>query len=167
MRRVPRREFHYDPVDTEADVAVGIKLPFNKTHGGLPQSAVAASGSIDVINPSSDGLFELSYTTEEQSTSNLKLLLLTKKGERLMHPNYGTDIQYYVFDNDTDLLRDNIHNEINSAIRYWLPYIIVVDISVTSDGEHGINIVLTYKVTENGANETIVLFVDQSGVNLE
>ena len=84
-----------------------------------------------------------------------------------MHPNYGTDIQYYVFDNDTDLLRDNIHNEINSAIRYWLPYIIVVDISVTSDGEHGINIVLTYKVTENGANETIVLFVDQSGVNLE
>jgi len=167
MRRVPRREFYYHPVDTEADVAVGIKLPFNKTHGGLPQSAVAASGSIDVINYSSDGLFELSYTTEEQSTSNLMLLLLTKKGERLMHPNYGTDLQYYVFENESDLLRDNIHNEINSAIRYWLPYIKIDNISVKFVGEHEISIVLTYKITEEGAKKTIVLFVDKFGVNLE
>ena len=167
MRRIPRREFYYAPVDIELDVAVGIKLPFNKTHGGLPQSAVAASGSIDVINYSSDGLFDLSYTTEEQSTSNLKLLLLTKKGERLMHPNYGTDIQYYIFDNESDLLRDNIYNEIKSAIRYWLPYIIVDDISVKFVGEHEINITLTYKVTEEGAKKTIALFVDKFGVNLE
>ena len=62
-----RKEYFYSPIDLEPDIAVGITLPFGKDKG----------------------LFSLSYTTEEQSISNLKNLLLTRKGERLFQPEFG------------------------------------------------------------------------------
>ena len=52
-----RKEYFYNPIDFNNDVAVGVKLPFGKPNG----------------------LFSQSYTTEEQAVSNLKNLLLTRK----------------------------------------------------------------------------------------
>ena len=62
-----RKEYFYNPIDFQKDVAVGVKLPFGKPNG----------------------LFAQSYTTEEQATSNLKNLLLTRKGERPFQPEFG------------------------------------------------------------------------------
>ena len=58
---------NYNVLDLEEDKGVGLLLPLNKKSGGV---------------------FGLSYTTEEQGISNLKNLLLTRKGERLYHPTF-------------------------------------------------------------------------------
>ena len=62
----------YNPIDLLPDVAVGIKLPFTGKNGNL---------------------FDLSYSTRDQALSNLKNLLLTRRGERIMEPLFGTTIQ--------------------------------------------------------------------------
>ena len=171
--RKKRLEYYYNPVDTEKDVAVGIKLPFNKI-GSQPYPIVATSGSLDKYNSKTGGLFELSYSTEEQAESNLRSLLFTRKGERMMQPTFGTDIWYYLFENMTSILKQKIKTDLNQDIRFWLPYIVIIDIKVeffergTSgiDGQ-GISIILRYKVTDQGAEQTVTIFVDESGINLE
>lgn len=146
---VRREILQYELIDLKPDVAVGIKLPFSSKKGGL---------------------FELSYTTEDQALSNLKNLLLTRKGERMMQPNFGTLIYNLIFDQNYTGLDFKIKDTLLADIEYWLPYIIVSDITVTQhiDEEpgpigHGIQIVLTVKVSDRGANTTITLNVDGNG----
>ena len=136
-------------IDTEKDVAVGIKLPFNHPNKGL---------------------FELSYSTEEQAISNLKNLLLTSKGERMYLPTFGTGILNLLFEQNTPELVSDLQDEISSSISFWLPYIILNNIDIQNkvdalgyEAEHGILITINFSVSNRGANQTIVLDINQSG----
>ena len=57
--------------DEQKDVFIGVKLP---------------------IQNGQQGYFDSSLTTIDQVKTNIRNLLLTIKGERLMHPEFGTDI---------------------------------------------------------------------------
>ena len=136
-------------IDTEKDVAVGIKLP---------------------LNNASKGLFELSYSTQDQAVSNLKNLLLTSKGERRYLPTFGTGIMNLLFDPNTTKVGENLKDEISSAISFWMPYIIINNIDIKqkidalgAQAEHGLSITINFKVSNQGANQTIVLDINQSG----
>jgi phage baseplate assembly protein W len=136
-------------IDTQLDVAVGIKLP---------------------LNNATKGLFELSYSTQDQAISNLKNLLLTSKGERRYLPNFGTGIMNLLFDPNTTEVGENLKDEISSAISFWMPYIIINNIDITQkidslgpEAEHGLLISLNFQVTNNGANQTIIIDINQSG----
>jgi len=130
--------------------SLAIKLPMNATG-----------------NSSTGGIFNMSYTTEEQAVSNYINLLLTRSGERYMQPNFGIGIQEKVFEQNTPALRAEIELLIRQQAGYWLPYIINhnIVVSVAEDipalggnQENGIHIVITFSVTESGANRTITVF---------
>jgi len=138
-----RKEYKYNPVDFKKDVAIGILLPFGKLHG----------------------LFKQSYTTEEQSISNLKNLLLTRKGERPFQPEFGSDIYSLMFEQIEEGMDDSLQTSLRDDIKYWLPYIVIKDIIVESVPDRNyVSISLTFKVTEDGANQQIILFLDSAGV---
>ena len=136
-------------IDTEPDVAVGVLLP---------------------LNNASKGVFQSSYSTQEQAISNLKNLLLTSKGERRYLPSFGTGIMNLLFDPNTTEVGENLKDEISSSISFWMPYIIInsIDIkqkidSLGPEAEHGLSITLNFRVTNNGANQTIIIDINQSG----
>lgn len=82
------------------------------------------------------GIFRQSYTTYEQIKTNLKNLLLTIKGERVMQPDFGTNIYKLLFENHTDDWEDELKDEIETAIGIWLPYIDLQDVSVKYANEY-------------------------------
>ena len=136
-----RTQYRYNPIDLKPNKAVGVMLPL----GGRQ-------------------MFKLSYTTEEQAISNLKNLLLTRKGERPFQPLFGSDIYSLLFENiDTDLegdLQESLSNDIN----FWLPYILLQNVEVNSDPDFNkVCIKISFKVTEQGSNQTIILEVDNQG----
>lgn len=138
-----RKEYFYNPIDFEPDVAVGIKLPFSGVRGAL---------------------FDLSYSTEEQAISNLKNLLLTRKGERLFQPEFGSQIYALLFEPITLDLKQRLESGITEDINFWLPYIIIDKVNVTPDEDRNyVGITLDFRVTEQGANEQIILYVDSAG----
>ena len=96
-------EYRYNPLDFEPDVAVGVMLPFNGNALGRSDIQHYASGS-----RSGDGVFALSFSTEQQAISNLKNLLLTRKGERFMQPDFGTRIFDSLFEPNTKELEENL-----------------------------------------------------------
>ena len=77
------------------------------------------------INKSSDkgGAFAVNYTTLNQAKDNLKNLILTKKGERLMQPEFGCDIWKVLFEPIVEgSIERTIELSIMDAVETWLPY---------------------------------------------
>ena len=137
-----RKEYSYQTLDLQPDVAIGVMLPFGKPKG----------------------LFQLSYTTEQQAISNLKSLLLTRKGERLFQPNFGSDVYSLMFENINSDLSSQLDESLRVDIEYWLPYIIIDDINIeVIEDRHYVRIELSFRVTEQGANQQIILFIDNAG----
>ena len=78
---------------------------------------------------SSNGIFAVNYTTLTQAKDNLINLILTKKGEREMQPEFGCDIHNLIFEQIVeDSIAVDIENSILDAVNIWLPYINVDNI---------------------------------------
>ncbi len=103
MARVLEKKFLVD----EQDKSVGVTLPLRKGNNGY---------------------FEVSYTTKDQIKSNIKSLLLTQKGERLMQPTFGSDLKLYLFEPISSNLDSLIEDSIMEAINTWMPYVTVESI---------------------------------------
>ena len=137
-----RKEYFYNPIDLEKDIAVGITLPFGKNKG----------------------LFSLSYTTEEQAISNLKNLLLTRKGERLFQPEFGSSVYSLLFEQMSEDLSTQMDEQLREDIGFWLPYIVIDELIIQPNYDKNyVGIELKFRVTAQGANQQIIMFVDSAG----
>ena len=100
--------------DLNPDVRIGLKLPFTRGRSGL---------------------FPQSETTLEQAGSNIKNLLLTSKGERIMQPDFGSRLRDLLFEQYTEDLSSRIQEEIQEAISTWLPYINIASVNIIQSDE--------------------------------
>ena len=87
------------------------------------------------FNKGRSGLFQQSQTTLEQAGSNIKNLLLTAKGERVMQPNFGSRLRELLFEQYTEDLSSRIQEEIQEAISTWLPYINIASVNIIQSDE--------------------------------
>ena len=96
------------------------------------------------------GFFEQAFTSYEQAKSNLKNLLLTKKGERIMQPNFGTGLQSLLFEQIDDTFEQKIQETITKNVNYWLPYISIknIDVEMTNElkDQNRVNLSLEFTV---------------------
>jgi uncharacterized protein len=119
--------------DTESfnDYAIGISLP------------------IQIGNTA----FNQTFQTVEQVKSNIKNLLLTKKGERVMQPEFGSGLQEALFEMNDNDLEERLEDIINNAIETWLPYVTVdsVDIQASNESKdrNKVNVSIKYKYSNN------------------
>ena len=75
-------------------------------------------------NSDSNGVFATNYTTLSQAKDNLKNLILTRKGERLMQPEFGCDVWKVLFEQmDGETIETEIETYIMEAVSTWLPYL--------------------------------------------
>ena len=65
---------------------------------------------------------------------NVKNLLLTIPGERVMDLEFGVGLKRYLFENDDESLRGRIRARIGQQVQKYLPYIRIVDITFNSEG---------------------------------
>ena len=100
--------------DEQKDVFIGVKLP---------------------IQNGQQGYFDSSLTTIDQVKTNIKNLLLTIKGERLMHPDFGTEINALLFEQDDGTLIDRMEASIIAAIEKWLPYLSIKKIEINNQSD--------------------------------
>lgn len=60
---------------------------------------------------------------------NLKNLLLTSPGERVMLPDFGVGIRKFLFESDADFVAGEIENLIYEQVRAYMGFLIIHDIS--------------------------------------
>jgi phage baseplate assembly protein W len=104
-----------------------------------------------------NGFFAVTYTTKEQIKSDLKNLILTNRGERVMQPEFGCNLRQAIFEQiDEGGVYEFIQNEIETSIQRWLPFVIVNNIVVDSDtnskDNNRISVKLDYTLSFAGNN---------------
>ena len=113
------------------DYAIGISLP------------------IQITNTA----FEQTFQTSEQVKSNIRNLLLTKRGERILQPEFGSGLQELLFEQNVDDFEDRIEETINKSLEQWLPYVtaeeIEVDSSDTLRDNNRINVSVKFRIGDN------------------
>lgn len=100
-----------------------------------------------------DVAFNQSFTTLEQVRTNIKSLLLTKRGERVMQPNLGSGLDELVFDMNDENLATDLEDTIVSTLEQWLPYVTVEEINIEQTDElkdtNRVNISLTFRIGDS------------------
>ena len=103
--------------------------------------------------------FNQSFKTADQAKSNIKNLLLTKRYERLMQPQFGSGLQELLFEMNDDDFADKLESTIVDAMATWLPYITVENIDINQSNElknsNSVEISISFRVGETPTLETV------------
>lgn len=95
------------------------------------------------------GVLQVSDDTEE-AVSQIKMTLLTEKGSVLGEPNFGLDVNKYLFDFDTDPF--GLSNDANSQVELY----------VASAKKKNINVIPS-KFTDDKDRDVFVLEINIDG----
>jgi phage baseplate assembly protein W len=116
------------------------------------------------IQPGNAGYFEQTFTTLDEAKSNLINLLLTRKGERVMQPEFGTSIYSILFENVATDIKLILEEDIREAVRTWLSYILISSVDINTDrldNENRIDISVTFSLKSDPKKyETINLLFE-------
>ena len=76
--------------------------------------------------------YELITSYQELVRQNLKNLLLTNPGERVMDVNFGVGLNSFLFELDNQILYSQITGKINEQVSKYLPYVKILDVAFNS-----------------------------------
>ena len=125
------------PVDTQAQKAVGVDLPF-----------------------SAPAVFKSNYFTRDAIKYNLINFYSTNRGERVMNPLFGSRLQNLVFNNITEITDDSIRAIITDETNNFFPFVTLTDISIQKQEDNNqYTITITYQVANFGINDTITVTI--------
>ena len=77
--------------------------------------------------------YGLNKDFKEVTRQNLKMVILTNPGERIMIPDFGVGIRTYLFANTTQTTFNTIRKRINNQVTKYLPYISIQEIKFLSE----------------------------------
>jgi phage baseplate assembly protein W len=124
---------------------ISVKDLIQNQHKGL---------SIGFSNSDTDGLFQKNYSTRKQYAENIKNLILTRKGERIMNPLFGCDIHRVLFEPIVEgQIENKIEAAIEQAVNYWIPEVnideIIFDFTENDIDNHTINFNIVFSLKSN------------------
>jgi phage baseplate assembly protein W len=78
-------------------------------------------------------------------------LILTRRGQRLYNPDFGTDLLRFIFEPNDGLTLNGIKEEITNVVKKYLPNLQINEISVTESetSEYAAVVRLDYTITDN------------------
>ena len=116
-----------------------------------------------------DGYYALTKTVAANTKQNLKNLLLTSPGERVMIPDFGAGLQNHLFSNQYDTIEADITYRIEDQVGRYLPFVVINNIDFArkeplysnSEQRQRLNIQLFYSVpTFNFSDMLEILQID-------
>lgn len=97
----------------------GIKYPFQK-------------------NDYQNFFVDSNLTERDKVRSQIMHVICTPKGQRIMNPEFGTDLIRYIFETNDSESWEAVKNEIMSSVQKYVPGVTLDDIKVAgSDDERG------------------------------
>ena len=110
-------------------------------------SKIGYSPSLPLVYDNESGPYNMLNTLEGIIKQNLKMLLLTSPGERIMIPDYGVGLKNYLFEHNTLVTRSDIKSKIIEQINIFMPFLEDIDIAVVDtspEGSNNISVVVSY-----------------------
>lgn len=97
-------------------MSIGFNFPFQPTTGSL-------------------GYLEVTEDVVAAIRANLRSLLLTNWGERVMHNDFGCNLREFVFEPQTKSLKPRIADRIKGQISRWMPFLVLTVLNIIFSDE--------------------------------
>lgn len=97
------------------------------------------SPKLPLVYDIADGPFSLNKDIKELTKQNLKMIILTNPGERIMIPTFGVGIKQYLFTLDNNNTRNDLSKRIYDQIQRYLPYITVQELNFSTPNSNDNN----------------------------
>ncbi len=117
-----------------------------------------------------DGAYALNKSVRRMAEQNLKMVLLTAPGERVMSPDFGVGIRNYLFEQSGRGLTEAIRKRIKDQVTKYLPYLIITDLQIFNPTITGyapnvtdntqLNILISYTVPTLSIRSTFTIAVE-------
>lgn len=82
------------------------------------------------LSTGSVGYFEPTDSIVDALKSDVHSLITTNWGERVMHTDFGCNINQFIFEPKTISLKRTIHDRVRSQLSKWLPFVGLVGMFV-------------------------------------
>ena len=120
-------------------------------------------GIIFPLNSGGSGMFARSGTTLQVVQSNLINLIKTRRGERVNHPTFGTDLHRLLFAPATQDTASLVESMIRDTVDFWLPDVIITQLSSIADPNddtdgHTISVRMSFALRSNPSIGSTVTF---------
>ena len=92
---------------------------------------------------------------------NLKMLLLTIPGERVMDPEYGVGLQTFLFEAFTANTYSQMDDAIRAQVTLYMPYVTIEDImfSAADQDYNVLNVTLKYSIPRIGTADLLEITI--------
>ena len=95
-----------------------------------------------------DGPYKSNMTLDEVAQQNIKMIVLTNPGERVMEPDFGVGIRNYLFEQETPFLVSDIQTRIGNQVEKYAPF---MKININIDSDNGfLSVEIIYAVPAGG-----------------
>ena len=127
---IPDRRVKRFVEDRDTRVSVGLDLPIARQAGDQ------------------GGYFATTKTTMDAIKNDIRLLLMTERGERLFQPFLGMNIRRFLFEQITDDTAIEIENDIVDTFQTWLPFVELrdIDVDLGDQNKNTIKINITFNI---------------------
>jgi len=94
---------------------------------------------------------DMSKTDQEAVKADLMHLVLTRKGQRLYMPDFGTDLYKYIFEPNDGITQADIALDIKTTVKKFIPNLTINDVIITrpKDEDHHAIVRLEYTITDD------------------
>ncbi len=103
---------------------------------------------------------------EEDIEQAIRVILATRKGERVMRPNFGGGLHEFLFEGDSYAARAAISRAAGEALALWEPRVTDVEVSVDfpagPSGGFLLNVAYVVRSTNNPFNLVFPFFLNES-----
>ena len=90
--------------------------------------AVGYSAKLPLVYDKSDGPYLLTKGLVENSKQNLKNLIFTNPGERVMDVDFGVGFSALLFENATDTILEDLKERLFIQVDKYLPFIQILNV---------------------------------------
>jgi phage baseplate assembly protein W len=101
---------------------------------------------------SKDGFF-LNLNSEDNQAikADLLHLILTRRGQRLYNPDFGTDLLRFIFEPNDELTLEGVKGEIRDVVKKFLPKLQLNEINIydSEESEYAAVLSITYTITDD------------------
>ena len=114
------------------------------------------------------GPYNLNTTFDKLATQNLKMLILTIPGERIMDPFFGVGLRQYLFEFNGPNTYTQISAAIQQQVQKYLPYIEINDIKfqIPEDNPdlypHNLSVSIFFTIVPLQMNTAVQIDVDNN-----
>ena len=109
---------------------------------------------------SKDG-FMMTKNIKSMFRQNLKMLILTSPGERVMEPSFGVGLRNVLFENFDAALMDRVNSRIREQVKIYMPSISVVEIlfDTSKVDSNTLGVKLVYSIPAIGIKDLLQITI--------